>query len=103
MRMCGTPEIPRLCVKRSLKNISAQIIDDTSRKTIFSMATTDKGLKKKFASAGNIKAAQGFGEIFAQKLIEKGVKKIIFDRAGYLYHGRVKTFAEALRKGGLEF
>ena len=103
MRMSGDKARPRLVVRRSLKNISAQLVDDTQNKTIFSLATFDKELRQKFTCAGNIKSAQAFGDIFAQKAKEKGITKILFDRAGYLYHGRVKAFAEALRKGGLEF
>ncbi len=103
LRMWGTADKPRLVVHRSLKNISAQVVDDTQGKVLFSLATKDKAVKQKFASAGNIKSAEAFGEIFAQVAKEKGLKKVIFDRAGYLYHGRIKSFAEALRKGGMEF
>lgn len=103
LRMHGTAEKPRMVVRRGLKNLSAQVIDDSQNKTIFSLATYDKAVKGKFPSAGNIKSAQTFGELVSQKLKEKGVNKIIFDRAGFLYHGRIKAFADALRKGGLEF
>jgi large subunit ribosomal protein L18 len=101
--MCGTQEKPRLVIQRSLKNISAQVVDDTAGRVLFSLSTLDKEVKEKFPCAGNLKAAEFFGEFFARKAKEKGFLKIIFDRAGYLYHGRVKAFAEALRKGGLEF
>jgi len=103
MKMHGTPERPRLVVHRSLKNLSAQVIDDTKKKTIFSYSTLAKEIKQKFPSGGNIKAAEYLGQLFAQKAKEKGITSIIFDRAGYLYHGRIKVFAESLRKGGLEF
>ncbi len=103
LRMHGTQDHPRLVVNRSLKNITAQLIDDSDSKTILSLSTLDKEIKAKFPSAGNVKAAGFFGEVFARKVKEKGVSRIIFDRAGYLYHGRVKAFADALRKGGLEF
>jgi large subunit ribosomal protein L18 len=103
MRMFGSSAKPRLVVKRSLNNLFAQVIDDSMKKTIFSMSTLDKEMKSKFPKAGNIKAAIAFGEFFAQKAKEKGYTRIIFDRAGYLYHGRIKAFADALRKGGLEF
>ena len=99
----GTNKKPRLALHRSLKNLYAQVIDDTADKTLFSLSTLDKEVKEKFPYAGNIKAAQFFGEIFARRAKEKGITKIVFDRGGYLYHGRVKVFAEALRKGGLEF
>ena len=103
MRMWGTESKPRLVVKRSLYNLAAQVIDDSAKKTLFSLSTMDKDVKAKFPSGGNIKAAELLGQVFATKAKEKGISKIIFDRAGYLYHGRVKAFAEALRKGGLEF
>jgi large subunit ribosomal protein L18 len=103
MRMSGTLEKPRLVVHRSLKNISAQVLDDTTGKVLFSLSTKDKALKQKFAKGGDLKAAVLFGELFALTAKEKGYSKVIFDRAGYLYHGRIKSFAEALRKGGMEF
>lgn len=94
---------PRLVVHRSLKNLFAQVIDDTKNKTLFSLSTLDKEIRQKIPDAGNIKAAQFFGETFSLKAKEKGITRVVFDRAGYLYHGRIKAFAEALRKGGLEF
>lgn len=101
--MHGTAQRPRLVIRRSLRNIFAQIVDDTQSRVLFSFSTMDKELKEKFPSAGNIKAAVFFGEFLAKKAKEKGVTEIIFDRAGYLYHGRIKAFADALRKGGLKF
>lgn len=101
--MRGTHERPRLVIQRSLNNFSASVVDDTKGKTIFSFSTANKELKQKLPSAGSVLAAALFGEIFAQKAKEKAITKIIFDRAGYLYHGRVRVFAEALRKGGMEF
>jgi len=103
LRMSGDKERLRLVVHRSLKHISAQIVDDTESKIIFSLSTTNKGFKQKLPNGGNVKAAQVFGEAFANKAKEKGISKIVLDRAGYLYHGRIKAFADALRKGGLEF
>ena len=103
MKMFGTKDKPRLVIKRSLNNLSAQIIDDTTSKMLFSLSTANKEFKSKSSNNGNIKAAQLFGELFSQKAKEKGITRIIFDRAGYLYHGRVKVFADALRKGGMEF
>lgn len=94
---------PRLVIRRSLKNLYAQIVDDTASRTIFSLSTQDKEIKDKFPSGGNLKAAEFFGEVFARRLKEKGISGFVFDRAGYLYHGRVKAFADGLRKGGLEF
>jgi large subunit ribosomal protein L18 len=101
--MSGTAERPRLVVRRSLKNFCAQVVDDTVNKTLFSLSTENKELKAKLPYAGNVKAAAFFGEEFAKQAKAKGFNQIIFDRAGYLYHGRVKAFAEGLRKGGLVF
>ncbi len=101
--MQGSEERPRLIVHRTLKNLSAQLIDDTKNKTLFSLSTFDKEIKDKFANAGNVKASEFFGEVFARKTKEKGIAKVVFDRAGYLYQGRVRAFAESLRKGGLQF
>lgn len=103
MRMQGSTQKPRLLVHRSLKNLQVQVIDDMANKILLSGSTLDKQIKQKFASCGNIKTAELFGEVFAKKAIEKGISEIVFDRAGYLYHGRIKAFAEALRKGGLKF
>lgn len=103
LKMPVVSERPRLVVNRSLKNLSAQIIDDGTNKAIVSLSTLNKEIKEKFAQGGNLKAADYFGQVFAQKAKEKGITKIIFDRAGYLYHGRIRAFAEALRKNGLEF
>lgn len=95
--------MPRLVVHRSLKNLYAQAVDDLQSKTLLSVSTQDKEVKQKFPYAGNIKAAEFLGEVFAKRAKEKGISKIAFDRGGYLYHGRVKAFAEGLRKGGLKF
>jgi large subunit ribosomal protein L18 len=103
LKMSGTKERPRLALHRSLTNLSAQIIDDTANQTIFSLSTLDKEVKQKFPYAGNVKAAQFFGEVFARKAKEKGIIAVVFDRAGYLYHGRIKAFADSARKGGLQF
>jgi len=103
LRMQGTPQKPRLIVHRSLKNLSAQIINDAENRVMFALSTMNKEVKAKLPTAGNIKAAEFFGQLFAQRAKEKGISKVIFDRAGYLYHGRIKAFADALRKGGLEF
>lgn len=99
----GTQECPRLCVHRSLKNLSAQLINDESCKVLFGMSTLDKNIRSSQKNCGNIKAAEALGEALALKAKEKGITKVCFDRGGYLYHGRVKAFADAARKGGLEF
>ena len=103
MKMQGTKDKPRLVLKRSLNNLSAQVIDDADNKVLFAYSTANKEFKKKTANSGNLKGAEVFGEVFSKLAKEKGISKIIFDRAGYLYHGRIKAFAEHLRKGGLEF
>ena len=103
VHMQGSQQRPRLIVHRTLKNLSAQIIDDSKNKTLFSLTTFDKEVKDKFAYAGNVKAAGFFGEVFAKRAKEKSIIRIVFDRAGYLYQGRIRAFAEALKKAGLEF
>lgn len=101
--MTGTPERPRLCVHRSLKNFSVSLIDDTSRKIIMGMSTLAKDMRTKLKSGGNVKAAEALGEAFAKEVMAKGYLKVAFDRGGYQYHGRIKAFADAARKAGLEF
>lgn len=102
-KLHGTADRLRLCIHRSLNNMSASLIDDDSQKTLFAMSTLDKDLKKKLKSGGNVQAASALGEAFAAKVLEKGIKKVSFDRGGYLYHGRIKAFADAARKGGVDF
>ncbi|MGJ3204137.1 50S ribosomal protein L18 [Geobacillus thermoleovorans] len=100
-KIFGTAERPRLSVFRSNKHIYAQIIDDTKSATIVSASTLDKefGLD----STNNIEAAKKVGELVAKRALEKGIKKVVFDRGGYLYHGRVKALADSAREAGLEF
>ena len=97
----GTSAIPRLSVFRSNSNIFAQIIDDEEGKTLVAASTLDKELKLKNGS--NIEASTKVGELVAKRAIKAGIKKVVFDRGGYLYHGRVKALAEAARNEGLEF
>jgi large subunit ribosomal protein L18 len=99
----GTPERPRLNVFRSLKNIYVQVIDDTTGTTLVSASSLDEAIKGKIAYGGNKEAAKEVGKLIAQKAIEKGIKQVVFDRGGYLYHGRVAELAEGAREGGLEF
>lgn len=99
----GTPERPRLNVFRSLNNIYAQIIDDTTGNTLVSASTLDGTLKGRVKFGGNKEAAEAVGKLIAKKAIAKGIKQVVFDRGGYLYHGRVKALAEAAREAGLEF
>lgn len=102
-RLSGTSQRPRLSIFRSLKNIYAQIVDDTSNHTLISLSTQDKEIKKNCAYGGNVKAAGLLGEVLAKKAKDKGIDKVVFDRGGYLYHGRVRALAEGARKAGLEF
>jgi large subunit ribosomal protein L18 len=97
----GTPERPRLTVFRSHKNIYAQIIDDSEGRTLVSATTMSKGYEG--PQGGNRAAAAAVGEALAARAVEAGIKKVVFDRNGYPYHGRVRELAEAARKGGLEF
>lgn len=99
----GTPEQPRLNVFRSLKNIYVQIIDDSAGVTLVAASTLDEALKGKDVNGSNKNAAKEVGKLIAQKAIDKGIKKVVFDRGGYLYHGRVKELADGAREGGLEF
>ena len=95
----GTSERPRLNVFRSLNNIYAQIIDDSKGVTLVSASSQDKGFDK---YGGNIEAAKTVGETIAKRAIEKGIQEVVFDRGGYIYHGRVAAVAEAAREAGLK-
>ncbi len=99
----STVERPRLYVHRSLKNIYIQVIDDQNANTLFSLSTRSKELQEKIKYGGNVAAASMLGEAVAEVMKQKGITKIIFDRGGYLYHGRVKAVAEGLRKAGMIF
>jgi large subunit ribosomal protein L18 len=101
-RVTGTEERPRLNVFRSLKHIYAQAVIDTTGKTLVSASTLSPELQD-VPKTGNIEAAKKVGELIAKKCLEKGISKVVFDRSGYLYHGRVKALAEAARTGGLIF
>lgn len=100
-KVVGSKDIPRLNVYRSNNNIFAQIIDDDAQTTLVSCSSNDKELKIK--NGGNIEAAAKVGELLAKRALKAKIKKVTFDRGGYLYHGRVKALAEAARENGLEF
>ena len=100
-RVAGTPERPRLAVFRSLKNISAQVIDDKAGHTLVSASSVEK--KAGIGSGGNVAGAKDVGKLLAQRAKENGITKVVFDRGGYLYHGRVRALADAAREAGLEF
>jgi large subunit ribosomal protein L18 len=100
-RVKGTPERPRLSVFRSLRHTYAQVIVDTSGQTLVSASTLSKEIRGELTRTGNTEAAKKVGELIARKSIERGIKTVVFDRDGYLYHGRVKALAEAARESGL--
>ena len=100
-KISGTPERPRLCVFRSLKNIYAQVIDDTTGTTLAAASSLDADLKENYG--GNKEAARKVGEMIAKRAAEKGISQVVFDRGGYIFHGRVKELAEGAREGGLKF
>jgi large subunit ribosomal protein L18 len=102
-RVRGTSERPRLSVARSHKNISAQVIDDDSGKTLAAASSLDKKLSGKLTSGGNQSAAETVGKAIAERAIAAGVKAVCFDRGPYRYHGRVAALAKAAREGGLDF
>ena len=99
-KISGTAERPRLCVFRSNTNIYAQIIDDVAGNTIVSASTLDKEVKTK---KSNVEAAKEVGTLIAKRAVDKKITTVVFDRSGYIYHGVVKSLAEAAREGGLEF
>ena len=105
-KMTGTAQKPRLSVFRSVSHIYVQVIDDMSGQTLASASTVDakvKGKMSKGVAGGNIKGAELIGTTIAERLKEKGITKVVFDRNGFLYHGRVRAIAEAARSAGLEF
>ena len=99
-KVAGSTERPRLAVFRSVKHIYAQVIDDAVGHTLAAASSNEKNGVK---SGGNVAGAKAVGKLLAERAREKGVKSVVFDRGGYLYHGRVKALAEAAREGGLEF
>lgn len=103
LKVSGSPEKPRLSVHKSLNNIYAQLIDDISGHTLVAASSLEKEFSSKKMNTGNKKAAKEVGGLLAKKAAEKGIKKIVFDRSGYKYHGVIKELAEAARAAGLEF
>ena len=102
-KVFGTPQRPRLCVFRSSNNIYAQIIDDTNRVTLVAASSLDEAVKGAVNHTGNKEAAKLVGEMVAKKAVEKGITEVVFDRGGYIYHGRIKELAEGAREDGLKF
>lgn len=99
----GTASIPRLAVFRSNKHMYAQIIDDDQRTTLVSASTLQKDVKAELEYTDNVEAAAKLGTVIAKKALEKGIENVIFDRSGYIYHGKVKALADAAREAGLKF
>jgi len=103
-RLQGTSERPRLCVFRSAKHIYAQVIDDTTSRTLLAVSSLSKEAKPQLqGKGGNKEGAAVIGGSIAKRALEQGIKKVVFDRSGFLYHGRIKALAEAARQNGLEF
>jgi large subunit ribosomal protein L18 len=103
MRVVGTPERPRLCVYRSNGNIYAQVIDDRSGRTLASASSIDKDTRKDLKNGNNIAAAKVIGKIIAERTRAVGIEQVVFDRGGYMYHGRVEALDAAAREAGLKF
>lgn len=104
-KVFGTPERPRMAFFKSLNNLYVQIIDDEAGKTLVSASTIDKDFVEKYGIRGgkNIEMAKKLGEFIAEKALAKGIENVVFDRGGFIYHGKVKAFAEAAREKGLKF
>ena len=102
-KISGTSEMPRMSVFRSAKHIYAQVVDDVAGKTVAHASTLSKDVKAEASAAKKLDAAKKVGEAIAKALIAKGISKVVFDRNGYLYHGRVRALADAARKAGLKF
>ena len=102
-KIAGTSERPRLCVHRSSRHIRAQVVDDQTGRTLASASSLDGEVKKSIKGGGNIAASKVVGKAIAERARAKGVEKVVFDRGGYQYHGRVQALAEAAREAGLQF
>ena len=102
-RFSGTAERPRLAVFRSNNHMYAQIIDDTVGNTLVAASTLDKDVKDKLEKTNNVEAAKYLGTVVAKKALEKGIKEVVFDRGGFIYHGKVAALADAAREAGLQF
>ena len=102
-RFSGTAERPRLAVFRSNNHVYAQVIDDVAGKTLVSASTLENDIKAELKNTDDTDAATKVGEIVAKRALEKGIKAVVFDRGGYIYHGKVKALADAAREAGLEF
>jgi large subunit ribosomal protein L18 len=102
-RVVGTTERPRLCVHRTTRHIRAQVIDDATGRTIVAASSLDKEVREVIKGGGNVAASKVVGKIIAERAKAKGVEKVVFDRGGYQYHGRVQALADSAREAGLQF
>lgn len=102
-KLAGTAERPRLCVHRSSKHMRAQVVDDQTGRTLVSASSLDAEVKSAIKGGGNIAASKVVGRVIAERAKGKGIEKVVFDRGGYQYHGRVQALAEAAREAGLKF
>jgi len=102
-KIAGTPERPRLCVHRSIRHIRAQVVDDNAGRTLVSASSLDEAVRAQIKGGGNIAAAKLVGKFVAERARALGIELVVFDRGGYLYHGRVKALAESAREAGLKF
>lgn len=102
-KMSGNSNRPRLCVYRSLNHIYAQIVDDLQGRTLVAASTLEKEVRGDLKNTGNIQAAKAVGKVVAQRAKAKGIEAVVFDRGGYLYHGRIRALADAARESGLKF
>ena len=102
-KIVGTPERPRLCVHRSSRHIRVQVVDDLTGKTLVAASSLDKEVREIIKGGGNVAASKVVGKVVAQRALGKGVDKVVFDRGGYQYHGRVQALADAAREAGLKF
>ncbi|VXD19539.1 50S ribosomal subunit protein L18 [Planktothrix serta PCC 8927] len=103
VKVFGTAERPRLAVFRSNQHIYVQVIDDTKQHTLAAASTVEPGFKSEDLSASSCDASVKIGQLIAERAVAKGIKKVVFDRGGYIYHGRVKALADAAREAGLDF
>ena len=102
-RFSGTAERPRLAVFRSNNHMSVQVIDDAAGNTLVAASTMEKDIKAKLEKTNNVEAAKVLGEVIAKRALDKGIETVVFDRGGYIYHGKVAALAEAAREAGLQF
>ncbi|MBR6329815.1 MAG: 50S ribosomal protein L18 [Lachnospiraceae bacterium] len=102
-RISGTAEKPRLCVFRSNNHMYAQVVDDVAGNTLVAASTVEKDVKAELEKTNNVEAAAYLGTVIGKRAVEKGIKTVVFDRGGFIYHGKVKALAEAAREAGLDF